>query len=199
MVGYVDYCCADQMSKLELIYLATEFRLDVEGCSVWWLDVADEEKGLKEIKTDLDALLMALSIRFCKEVCLYIKIANTICVLGGFHSGYNDEDAGMEQVSRVGLLKATEEDKEVVKDGDLKLLGGQGEGKTRDEENDFLDSDYSFNGGKDKEDVDNEARAIAEIEIQGELLGIGNESDVESDYARLEVLHSCTRQMRRNY
>ena len=34
---------------LELICMGTKLRLDLEGCSVWWLEVTSEEKGLKEI------------------------------------------------------------------------------------------------------------------------------------------------------
>lgn len=47
---YIDYCCADLMPKLELISMAKEFMLDVKGCSLWWIDVNGQEKGLQEIK-----------------------------------------------------------------------------------------------------------------------------------------------------
>lgn len=33
--GYVDFCCADQMSKIKLIDMAMEFNLDIDGCSIW--------------------------------------------------------------------------------------------------------------------------------------------------------------------
>ena len=33
--GSVDYCCADQISKLELLTMAKELRLNVEGCNIW--------------------------------------------------------------------------------------------------------------------------------------------------------------------
>lgn len=48
-VKYVDYCCADQISKLQLITMAREFKLEVEGCSIWQLDVSGENNGLREI------------------------------------------------------------------------------------------------------------------------------------------------------
>ena len=34
IAGYVDFCCADQISKLELLTMAKELRLNVEGCSI---------------------------------------------------------------------------------------------------------------------------------------------------------------------
>lgn len=39
MARYIDNCCANHKSKMELVSIAKEFRLDVEGCSFWWLDV----------------------------------------------------------------------------------------------------------------------------------------------------------------
>ena len=33
-VGYVDFCCADQISKLELLTTTKELKLNVEGCSI---------------------------------------------------------------------------------------------------------------------------------------------------------------------
>lgn len=50
---YVDYCCANQMSRIRLISMAKEFRVQVDDCHVWWLDLRSERKGVKEIKTNL--------------------------------------------------------------------------------------------------------------------------------------------------
>ena len=58
IAGYVGYCCADQISRLKLVSMAKEFKLDVEGCAMWWVDVKGENKGLKEIHTNMDALSM---------------------------------------------------------------------------------------------------------------------------------------------
>ena len=59
-----------------------------------------------------------------------------------------------------------------------------------DEENEFYDSDYNFNGKIDKEDGDNSVRLRTEVEIEGEPRGVGSDDDVESDYARPEELQS---------
>ena len=59
-VGYVDFCCADQIFKLELLTMAKELKLNVEGCSIWWLDNNGENKRLKEMHFDMDTLAMAL-------------------------------------------------------------------------------------------------------------------------------------------
>ena len=37
--GYADYYCVDKMSKLEIMSIAKEMNLHVEGCSFWWLDL----------------------------------------------------------------------------------------------------------------------------------------------------------------
>lgn len=34
IAGYVDHCCADQISSIELISMAMDFKLEVEGCSI---------------------------------------------------------------------------------------------------------------------------------------------------------------------
>ena len=52
LAGYVDFCCADQISKLELLTMAKELGLNIEGCSIWWLDSIGENKGLKEIQSE---------------------------------------------------------------------------------------------------------------------------------------------------
>ena len=71
---YIDYCYADQMSKVELISMAKEFKLDIKGSSIWWLNVTSGEKGYKEVKIDLDALSMAPYVRSTKEICVCVKL-----------------------------------------------------------------------------------------------------------------------------
>ena len=74
MTGYIDYYCADQISKLELISMAKEFKLKVEGCSIWWLDITSGEKGYKEVKSDVDTLSMTLSVGSSREICLCVNL-----------------------------------------------------------------------------------------------------------------------------
>ena len=52
--------------------MAKEFKLKVEGYSIWWLDVTSGEKGYKEVKTDVDALSLALSIGSSKKYVLVL-------------------------------------------------------------------------------------------------------------------------------
>lgn len=40
--GYVDFCYADFISRLELIQMANEMKLHVEGCSFWWRETKNE-------------------------------------------------------------------------------------------------------------------------------------------------------------
>ena len=66
MAGHIDYCCADQISIFELLSMAREFKLDIQDCTIWWQDVTHGNKGFREMKTDLDALSMAMSVDFNK-------------------------------------------------------------------------------------------------------------------------------------
>lgn len=45
LTDYVDYCCGDQISRIEMISMAMEFNLPVEGCSIWWVAVVVKTKG----------------------------------------------------------------------------------------------------------------------------------------------------------
>ena len=111
LARYIDYCCADQVSQLELISMAKEFKLNVEGSSIWWLDVTSGEKGYKEVKTDIDALSMALSVRSNKEICVCVNLPSDASALD--HEDRvrdcNDEAVGVDQFSRVELLKYVKE------------------------------------------------------------------------------------------
>ena len=49
--------------------MAEEFKLNVKGHIVQWLDATSEEKGLKEVKIDLDALSMAMSLKSSILLC----------------------------------------------------------------------------------------------------------------------------------
>lgn len=35
--GFVDYCCPDKISRLEVINMAKELGMQVEGTTFWWL------------------------------------------------------------------------------------------------------------------------------------------------------------------
>lgn len=92
MVGHVDYCYVDQISKFDLLSMAEDFKLDVEGCTIWWLDTSQGNIGWMEIKTDLDALSMAMNVDCMKELYVCIRHRSGI-------SGNNDGIVGMGQPS----------------------------------------------------------------------------------------------------
>lgn len=71
LVGFVDFCCKDKISFVEILNMAKQLRIDVEGCTLWWLDLKSSH-GLVEIKTDLDVLSMASSIDFTRLIYIYI-------------------------------------------------------------------------------------------------------------------------------
>ncbi|XP_039140377.1 rRNA biogenesis protein RRP5-like [Dioscorea cayenensis subsp. rotundata] len=147
-VGHVDYCSADQMSRLELISMAKEFGLDIDRCTIWWLVVFGEVQDLKEIKTDSDALSMALSVGATKEVNVYIKYARSDCAQhetihhdeGEDGDGDNNQ-VGVDQGYKDVEAEEEEEDADVGQDGDLQgiLLGKKIKDKAMDEENEFYD------------------------------------------------------------
>lgn len=94
MVGYIDYSCADLISKHELISMAKEFGLDVKGCSFGWIDVNGQEKGLQEIKNNLDVLSMAMLVGSNREMYVDFEVANAGCAHGAVQTGCNDEAIG---------------------------------------------------------------------------------------------------------
>ena len=78
LAEYTDYCCPDRMSRLELVNIAKELNLDVEGYKFWWLDIFGDVMGMKEIETDADALTMAQHIDFCKEINNFARVTRLI-------------------------------------------------------------------------------------------------------------------------
>lgn len=120
--GYVDYCYEDQISRLELLSMAKEFKLDVEQCTIWWLDVVNGNKGLKEIQTDQDTLLMVRSIGSSREVYVFVKPKSA---------------AGSNEAEQVEAIKKEEEELDL----EDALIGCRGKGKKDGDDSDLNDSD----------------------------------------------------------
>ena len=97
--------------------MAKEFKFKVEGSSIWWLDVTSGEKGYKEVKTDVDALSMALSIGSNKEICVCVNLPSDASALDHEDRVHdcNDEAVSVDQFSWVELLKYVEEEEEMQK------------------------------------------------------------------------------------
>lgn len=62
------------MSMLEIIAMAKELNLEVEGCTFSWLDTVSEKMGMKDIKNDADVLAMAQTVDFTREVNIYVNV-----------------------------------------------------------------------------------------------------------------------------
>lgn len=75
-MGFVDYCSADHISKLEIVDMAKGLKLDVEGSTFWFEDILNQSIGVSKIKNDLDALSMALSMDRSRIANVYIKLIN---------------------------------------------------------------------------------------------------------------------------
>ena len=58
---------------------------------------------------------MAMSVGFSREVYVYIKLANIAYAQGVVQTSCNDEDARMEQISRVEILKDVEKKLQRIK------------------------------------------------------------------------------------
>lgn len=187
LAGLVDFCCADQMSRIELINMAREFNLDVESCSIWWSDRYSESKGLREIKTDMDALTMAENVDSSREVCVWFKLANSDLGLGvtlGFGSGENDQDEEHDAEENHG----EDSDLECV----LLQIRGDHKHKNGEEDSDFHDSDYSFSHEPDGEGSDTSEPHVAIIPVSGEPVGLGDDIGLDSEYEFSDELHSCS-------
>ena len=75
--------------------MAKELKLEEEGFSIWWLDVHSENKGLKEIQTDLNAPRMAMFVDSSKEVYVCIRVTNASNDHGCGPGGISDHAGGL--------------------------------------------------------------------------------------------------------
>lgn len=148
MAGYVDFVCSDQISKIEILTMAKQFNIDVERCSIWWLDGNVENRNFREIVTDVDTLAMAKSVDSSKEVHVRINIRDTMgmsiaewcgtsgvgCNIGwGAKEGSEDEeDTGVDDLGAV-------------------LTGKISRGRKGNEEMEINDSDYNYDDDSDEE------------------------------------------------
>ncbi|XP_039134883.1 serine-aspartate repeat-containing protein I-like [Dioscorea cayenensis subsp. rotundata] len=71
--GYVDFCDADFISRLELLQMAREMKLDVIRCSFWWRETTGEGVRMVEMRNDLDVIKMAKSVGGSRNINVYVK------------------------------------------------------------------------------------------------------------------------------
>lgn len=197
MAGYIDYCCSDQISMIELMGMARELNLEVESCYLWWLDTTSADEGYKEIKTDLDALKMAMSIGSSKEICVCTRLPSGGRPLAHDFGSYsvNDEGVGLGEFSRVSLLKhAGKEEEDDLVDENLEeiLIRGHGRSSNVHEEGDFEDIDYQFSDESVEDETPNVGGSRPNVVMGDEAAQVGNCDTFESDYADLEGFQSCS-------
>lgn len=168
LAGYVDFCSADQMSRIELLSMAKEFNLNVDLCSIWWLDSFTEFKAMREIKNDMDALLMAQSVNSTREVLVCVKIS------GGANAGVFDEHVDGDSDLEARLLNK-----------------GKDKKHSHDEEgSEIHDSEWSFTDELDGQDGEAQTEIVP---VSGKPTNFeSNDDGMESDYAGSEELHSCS-------
>ena len=76
LAGFADYVCPDKMSRLEIISMAKEMNLQVEGCTFWWLHLKSSDMDIREIKNNADALELALNVAHDRMINIYAKVSN---------------------------------------------------------------------------------------------------------------------------
>ena len=201
MAWYVDYVCADEISKLELLSKAKNFKLEEEVCTIWWLDVHSENKGYKEVVTNLDALTVTMSVDSSKELYVCIRVKDQGWIPGG-NGDYVGGLGGVSDQEAQGCGPSGNNEKIVyshdVEEGsgedDLEeiLTGTTGEEKKVDEEIEFYDLDYNFDEDSNEEYDENRCTPRAVVAVDGESPGLGDDAKIQFDYAESEELHSCS-------
>lgn len=136
--GYVDYCCADKMSRLEIMAMAKELNLVVQGCTFWWLDVMSERMGMREIKDDADALAMAQTANLCREINVYAKVTRVL-------NSTLEKDGSLDEDGKNSMLETDGNVHEYTQNN----LPGKDGGLEEHIQNNNVDSDGSL--GEDTE------------------------------------------------
>lgn len=60
MTGFVDFCDLDFISRLELLHMANDLNINLDGCNLWWNESMSELVTMTEIKTN--AIRMTSSV-----------------------------------------------------------------------------------------------------------------------------------------
>lgn len=186
MVGHVDYCCANQISKIELLSMAHDFKLDIQGCTIWWLNTTQGNIEWKEIKTDQGELFMAMNVSCKKELCVFIGLRSGISL-------NNDGIVGIGQPSSEKKDYVQEEEAIDVEDEDSDLEGELIGGHIKEKiDEDIHDSEYSFSDELELESMGNGDRDRVVVIVGEGPIRLADEDDVESDYARSDEINSCS-------
>lgn len=167
-VGYVDYVCADQISRLELVNMGKDLNLNVIGCSIWWVHGNGQDRVLKEIASDMDALVMAQAVQSPKRE-VHIVITDGHVAVVNRNIDVNEEP--------VAEGDCNEDDSDL----DGGIPGSDSNGKDRDEESNLCDFSYNFSGDSEGEQVDDRELRRTTVYVDGEPPRESDDEDVHSD------------------
>lgn len=189
-VGYVDYVCADQISRLELLSMARELKLEVERCNIWYLDAHSASKSLKEISSDLDALTMANYVDSSREICVCIKNTRMNVV----HQGATGGNTYRQNTTNAVEIEDSQEDSEVPEEDDLEgiLILGNSKEKNMEEEVHIHDSEYSYGGGSEDDCRDDGHNSHDSAIVEGEAPQVDFDDELFSDHGDSGELYSCS-------
>ena len=98
--------------------MAREFKSEIESCTIWWLDVSSENKCLKRIHTNIDALFIAMSVDSSKKVYVCVRIASGVSGRGVGPCGNSDGGDGMGR-TRAEKIENVEEEEVQEEESDL--------------------------------------------------------------------------------
>ncbi|XP_039127971.1 uncharacterized protein LOC120264236 [Dioscorea cayenensis subsp. rotundata] len=177
LAGFIDFCCPDLISRIELLSMCREFNLDVSECKMWWLDMTSDPSCLRKIRDDIDALTMASTVDSSKEVYVLVRIAN---------SG---------QVKALNVPVEIDEEEEMsASDSGLEglILGDNSKGNRHDADLEFHDSDYDFSNESNRDKVNTNETERVVVGIIGEPPRSVQEIDIESDYLESDEFQSCS-------
>lgn len=62
MAGFVDFGDVDFISRLEILHMANDLNIHLDGSSFWWNESKSEVVSMTKNKTDSDAIRMASSV-----------------------------------------------------------------------------------------------------------------------------------------
>lgn len=214
LAGYIDYCCIDKMSRLELLGMAKELDLQEEGCTFWWLRFNGNGLSLAEIKNDADALEMASNVSRNRLMSIYAKVCS-ISTSNDADKPFAEENVNLQDASLGNNAKEQvevenvdmqndsagndDEEQDINENVDMQDVSPEHQGKN-DEGSELYDSDYSFDS--EEEDINEGSDDAIGLDMvrhsRNEGIGVGGdvheeEEEPNSDYGESDsCLHSAS-------
>lgn len=140
LTRYIDFCCADQISRLEMFEMAKELKVGGDGISFWWFDYSKNKYMLSKIKSNSDALSMALSVGMFRVMDLYVKVS-TLVEEGNTSLNVDESVQGQREHGLLGGKEVVTEEATLLEEGTKEDV----QSEMGDEvASGMYDSDYSF-------------------------------------------------------